>query len=167
MLQLHLSDQQIHCLQPVATGPVRLDTAVHLRSDRIIHRTPHGPCVMPVRGPARESSMFYISNGTRTGPVLDPQGFRTAHFRTIRELTQSEFAKIPHGRRMSPYGARTVPTRAVHGLFAISKPIRARKLIMLALKPYGPRTWRQNSYRAAQGPYGPVSGRSIFVQNSP
>ena len=35
---------------------------------------------------------------------------------------------------------------------------------MHALKLYGPRTGRQNSYGARAGP---VSGRTIFVQNSP
>ena len=34
---------------------------------------------------------------------------------------------------------------------------------MHALKLYGPRTGRQNSYGAARGP---VSGRTIFVQNN-
>ena len=54
-----------------------------------------------------------------------------------------------------PYGPLTVAAWAVHGLFTISKPVGARKVMMHALKLYGPRTGRQNSYGAARGPCGP------------
>ena len=96
----------------------------------------------PVRGPC----------GTRKGAVRRPYGH-------ARELTQPELAKIPHGRRILPYGA----VRGPHGLFTgclkSLNPYGAHKLIMHALKLYGPRTGRQNSYGAARG-------RTIFVQNS-
>ena len=61
----------------------------------------------PVRGPC----------GTRKGAVQQPYGH-------VRELTQPELAKLPHGRRIWRYGARTGPAGAVHGLFTIYKPVR-------------------------------------------
>ena len=61
----------------------------------------------PVRGPC----------GTRKGAVQQPYGH-------VRELTQPELAKLPHGRRIWPYGARTGPAGAVHGLSTIYKPVR-------------------------------------------
>ena len=116
-----------------------------------IVRAPHGnhQCFSyptgPVRGPC----------GTRKGAVRQSCGH-------ARELTQPELAKLPHGRRIWPYGTRTGPLRAPQGLFTgclqYLNPYGARKLMMHALKLYGPRTGRQNSY---------VSGRTIFVQNSP
>ena len=69
-----------------ATGPVRLDTAVYLWFGWIIRRIPRVPPVRCPCGhrtdPARESSMFFISYGIRTGPVRDPQGCRTTPLRT-------------------------------------------------------------------------------------
>ena len=137
-----------------ATGPVRLDTAVHLWFGRMIRRTPR----VYRAGPARESSMFFISCGTRTRPVRDPQGRRTTPpYGHVREFLQPELTKIPHGRRIWPYGPLTVPLRSPHGLFTgclgYQNRYGARKLIMLALKLYGPRTGRQNSYGAARGPW--------------
>ena len=111
-----------------ATGPVRLDTSEYLWFGWIIPRTPRVPCAMPVwpvRGPCV----------TRKGAVRRPFGH-------VRELTQPELAKIPHGRRIWPHGARTGPLRSPHGLFTgclwYLNPYGARKLIMLALKLYGP-----------------------------
>ena len=60
-----------------ATGPVRLDTAVHLWFGRMIRRTPRVPVRCPYghrAGPARESSILFVSYGIRSGPVRDPQG---------------------------------------------------------------------------------------------
>ena len=124
-------------------------------------------------GTPRKSSMFFISYGTRTGPVRDPQGCRTAALRTrnLKELTQPELAKLPHGRRIWPYGARTGPLRAPQGLFTgclqSLNPYGARKLIMHALKLYGPRTGRQNSYHAARGPCGPRVWTYDFCSKQP
>ena len=123
-----------------------------------IVRAPHEnlQCVSyptgPVRGPC----------GTRKGAVRQPYGH-------VRELTQSELTKLPHGRRIWPYGARTGPLRAPQGLFTgclqSINPYGARKLIMHALKLCGPRTGRQNSYGAARGPCGPREWTYDFCSN--
>ena len=85
-------------------------------------------------GPAQESPMFLIFYGTRAGPARHLYG-------QVRELTLPEFAKIPHGRRMWPYGARAGPLRSPHGLFTgylrSLNPYGDRKLIMHALKRQG------------------------------
>ena len=47
----------------------RLARAVHLWFDRIIRMTPHGPRAMP----AWKSLISFISCGTHTGPVWNPQ----------------------------------------------------------------------------------------------
>ena len=71
-----------------------------------IVRVPHGnlQCFSyptgPVRGPC----------GTHKGAVRQPYGH-------VRELTQPELAKLPHGRHIWPYGARTGPLRPPQGLF--------------------------------------------------
>ena len=112
-------------------------------------------------GPARESSMFFISYGTRTGPVRDPQGCRTAPLWTCKGIDTTIIGKNPAQASYlavrAPHGPRT-------GCLQSQNPYGARKPIMHALKLYGPRTGKQNSYRAARGP---VGGRAIFVQNSP
>ena len=115
-----------------ATGPVRLDTAAYLWFGWIIRRTPWVP---PVRcpyghrtGPARESSMFFISYWTSTGLVRDPQGCRTEPLRTHKEIDTTRIGKNPARASYLAirglYGPLTVPARAVHGLITISKPVR-------------------------------------------
>ena len=108
----------------------------------------------PVRGPC----------GTRKGAVRQPYGH-------VRELTQPESAKLPHGRRIWPYGVRTGPLRTPQGLFTgclqSLDPYGARKLIMHALKLYEPRTGRQNSYGAARGPCGPREWTYDFCSKHP
>ena len=69
-------------------------------------------------GPARESSMFFISYGARTGPVRDPQGCRRAPLRTRKGIDTTMIGKNPIQNPL------TDPARAVHGLFTISKPVR-------------------------------------------
>ena len=103
-----------------ATGPVRLDTAVYLWFGWIIRMTPRVPRAVPVRasyGPVRESSMFFISYGTRTGPVRDPQGCRTTPLRTRKGIDTTRIGKNParasYFAVREPYGPRTVPVRAV------------------------------------------------------
>ena len=102
--------------------------------------------------------MFFISYGARMGPVRDPQGCRTAALRTRKGIHTIRIGK-------TPARASYLAVRAPYGLFPsclwTQNPYGARKLIMHALKLYGPRTGRQNSYGA------PVSGRTVFVQNSP
>ena len=101
-------------------------------------------------GPAR------VPYGTRKGAVWHPCG-------QVRELTQPELAKPRTG---VVFGLME-PVRSPHGLFTgwlqYQNPYGVRKLIMHALKLYGPRTGRQNSYGAARARAGPVSGRTIFV----
>ena len=154
-----------------ATGPVRLDTAVHLWFGGMIRRTPRVPRTMPVRAPQGNLQCFSYptrcvrgSCGTRKGAVRHPCGH-------VRELIQPKLTKIPHGRRIWPYGARMGPLRSPHGLFkgclGYQNPYGARKLIMHALKLYGPRTGRQNSYGAARGPCGPREWTYDFCSKQP
>ena len=103
-----------------ATGPVRLDTAVYLWFGWIIRMTPRVPHAVPVRashGPVRESSMFFISYGTRTGPVRDPKGCRTAPLRTREGIGTTRIGKNPTRASYfvvrDPYGSRTGCSRAV------------------------------------------------------
>ena len=138
-------------------GSIQFDTAVHLWFHKIIHRTPHGPRAIPVRS----------SYGPGTG-ISNVFQFLRHPYGHGSELSKTEFVNISYGRRIWPYGARTGPLRSLHRLFRgclrAPDPYGARKLIMHASKLYGPRAGKQNSYAAARGP---VSGRTIFVQNSP
>ena len=59
---------------------------------------PRVPCAMPVRasyGPARESSVFFMSSGTHTGPVRDTQGCRTVPLRTHKGIDTTRIGKNP------------------------------------------------------------------------
>ena len=153
-----------------ATGPVRLDTAVYLWFGWIIRMTPRIPLAVRagiVRAPYGNLQCFSYPTGPVRGPCGTRKGAVRRPYGHARELTQPELAKIPHRRRILPCGARTGPVRFPYGLFTgclkYLNPYGACKLIMHALKLYGPRTGRQNSYGAARGPCGPVSGRTIFV----
>ena len=152
-----------------ATGPVRLDTAVYLWFGWIIRKTPRVPRAMPVRAPYGNLQWFSYPTGPVRGPCVTRKVRRP--YGHAKELTQPELAKIPHGRRILPYGARTGPLRSPHGLFTgCSKSLQlygARKLIMHALKLYGPRTGRQNSYGAAWGPCGPREWTYDFCLKQP
>ena len=122
-------------------------------------------------GPTRKSSMFFISYGTRTGPCRTLKGAVRQPYGHVRELTQPEMAKLPHGRRIWPYEVRTGPLLAPKGLstgcLQYINPYAARKLIMHALKLYGSRTGRQNSYGAARGPCGPREWTYNFCSKQP
>ena len=72
-------------------------------------------------GPARESSMFFISYGTRTGPVHDPQGCRRAPLRTRKGIDTTMIGKNPIQK--SPYGPRTGCSRAVYNLKTNTGPV--------------------------------------------
>ena len=91
-------------------------------------------------GPTRKSPMFFISYGTRRECETRKGAVRHLYGH-LRELTQPEFAKIPHGCRMWPHGARTGPLRSPHGPFTDClrslNPNRTRKLIMHASKLCG------------------------------
>ena len=72
-------------------APYDLTRTVHLWFGRITLRIPW----VPRAGPARKSSMFFISYGTRTGPVRDPQGCRTAALRTRKGIDTTRIGKTP------------------------------------------------------------------------
>ena len=101
------------------------------------------------KGPARESAMFFISYGTRTGPARLPKGTLTDTWGNwhILILQKSDTGVIC---------GRTGLLRSPHGLFMGCfrplYPYGSRKLIMHAIELYGPRTGRQNSYGAARVP---------------
>ena len=162
-----------------AKGPVRLDASAYLWFGWIIRRTHQEPRAMPVRallGPhTRIFNVFHILRapyGARAWPARVPYG---ALMDTSGNWHNHDWQKsrtgVVFGCR-GPIRPLTVPARAVHGLFTgclqSLNPYGARKVMMHALKLYGPRTERQNSYCAARGARaGPVSGCTIFVQNSP
>ena len=121
------------------------------------HRTwPHG-----------NPQCFSYPTGRIRGPCVTRKG---ANWH-VRELTQPELAKIPHGRRIWPHGARTVPLRSSHELFTgclrSVNPYGARKLIKHAFKLYGPRTGGNIRTAPHGARAGPVSGRTVFVLKSP
>ena len=140
-------------LAPVVTsgyGPARLDTAVYLWFGWIIRRTPRVPRRMPVRASyGQRMGIFNVFHILRD-PCVTCKGAGGRLYGHVRELTQPELAKIPHGR--------TGPVRGPHGLFTISKPVRARELIM--------HTQRATYGEAKFVRRRPVSGHTIFVQNS-
>ena len=145
-----------------ATGWMISILSAYLWFGWIIRRTPGVPCAMPVRascGPRTGIfNVFHIiwdPYGARAWPASVPYGTLT----DTQGIDKIIIGKIPHGRRIWPYGSRAGPTRAVHGLITIPTP-GARKLIMHALKLYGSRTGRQNSYGAARGPW--VNLRFLF-----
>ena len=112
--------------------------------------------------------MFFMSRGARAGPVRDPQGCRTAPLRARKGIDTTAIGKNPARASYlavrGPHGPLTVPARAVHGLLTFSKPVR---VIMHALKLYGPRTGRQNSCGATRGPCGPREWTYDFCSKQP
>ena len=118
------------------------------------HEVPHAVPVCASYGPRKGIfNVFPIPRdpcGTRKGAVRHLYGH-------VRELIQPELTKIPHGCRIWPYGAHTGPLLSPHGLFmgylGYQNPYGALKLILHALKIYGPRTGRQNLYGAARAPW--------------
>ena len=78
-------------------------------------------------GLARESSMFFISHGTRTGPVRDPQGCRTAPLRARKGVNTTTIGKNPARASYlavrGPYGPRMGCSRAVYILKTRTGPV--------------------------------------------
>ena len=118
-----------------------------------------------------QSPIFFIFYGTLTGSCRTHKGAIRHSYGHVMALTQPEFAKIPHSRRMWRYGACTGPLRSPHGLFTgclrSINPCGARKFIINALKLYGLRTGRQNSDNSAGGPYGPREWTYDFCWKQP
>ena len=114
-----------------ARGPVRLDTAVYWWFGWIIRMTPRVPRAVPVRasyGPRTGIfNVFHILRdlyGARAGPARVPYGALTD---TQGNWHNQNWQKSRTGVvfcRTGPYGPRTGPAQAVHGLFKISKPVR-------------------------------------------
>ena len=119
-------------------------------------RCPYGYCT----GPARESSMFFISY------LRDPQGRRTcgclaAPYGHVRELTQPELTKIPYGRRIWPYRCVRALYGPRTGCSRFLTQYGARKLIMHALNSTG-RTGPVKGNSPVKSPHkGPVT-RKMF-----
>ena len=133
-------------------GSIELFTGLHMDpvQCRCGHRT----------GPAWESPMFFIFYGSRMGPVQEPQGCRMAPLRTREGIDTTRICKK---KRTGVVCDRTGPVYAPYmGCLWSLNPYGACKLMMHAFKLFGPCTGRQNSYGAA-----PVTGCTIFVQNSP
>ena len=117
-----------------------------------------------VRAPHGNLRFFFISYGTRKVPVRDPQGCRTAPLRTRKGIDTTIIGKNPARASYlavrAPYGPRT-------GCSQSQNPYGVRKLIMHALKLYGPCTGRQNSYGAARGSCGPRMWTCDFCSKQP
>ena len=122
-------------------------------------------------GPARESQMIFISYGVRTGPVRDPQGCRTAPLRTRKGIDTTIICKNPARASYVVVRGPYAPLRAPHWLFTgwllSLNPYGARKVIMHALKLYGPRTGGQNSYGATRDPHRPREWTYDFCSKQP
>ena len=152
-------------------GPVRFDTTVHLWFGRLILRTPSVPRAGPVQasyGPRTEIiNVFHILRdpyGARAGPTRVPYG-------SLADTQGNWHNQNWQNSRTGVVFGRTGPVRAPQGLFTgclqYLNPYGARKLIMHALKLYGPRTGRQNSYGAARGPCGPREWTYDFCSKQP
>ena len=150
-----------------ATGPVRLDTAVYLWFGWIIRMTPRVPRAGIVRAPYGNLQCFSYP----TGPVRGPCGPTRVPYGALMD-TQGNWHNQNWQKTLTGVVfCRTRPVRFPHGMFTgclkSLNPYGARKLIMHALKLYGP--VREGKIRTAPhgARAGPVSGRTIFVQNSP
>ena len=106
-----------------------------------------------VRAPHGNLQCFFISYGACTGPVRDPQGCRMAPLRTRKGIDTTIIGKNPARASYltvrGPYGPHTGPRGLFTGCLWFLNPHGARKLMIHALKVYGPRTGWQNSYGAA------------------
>ena len=95
-----------------------------------------------VRAPHGNFQCFSYPTGPVRGPCVTRKGVVRRPYGHTRELAQPALAKIPHGRRIWPYGARTHPLRSPHGLFTgclrYLNSYGARKLIMHALHDRAP-----------------------------
>ena len=127
-----------------ATGPVRLDAAVYLRFGWIIRMTPRVTRPVPYGPRPRIFNVLFISYVTRTGPVWDPQGCRTALLRARKGIDTTRIGKNParasYFAVRDPYG----PVRFTHGLFTgylkSQNLYGARKLMPQSHHTPGPRT---------------------------
>ena len=142
------------------TGPVRGPC----RTRKGAVRQPYGHVRELTRIGKTPARVSYLA--VRAPCVQDPQGCRTAALRTRKGIDQNW-----QNSRTGVVFGRTGPLRAPQGLFTgclqSLNPYGARKIIMHALKLYGPRTGRQNSYGAARGPCGPHEWTYNFCSKQP
>ena len=121
---------------------------------------PCNACTGIVRAPQGNLQCFSYP----TGPVPDLQGCCTAPLRTRKGIDTTIVGK-------NLARASCLAVQAPHGLFTdclqSQNPYGARKLVMRALKLYGPRTGRQNSYGAVWGPCGPREWTYDFCSKQP
>ena len=89
-----------------------------------------------------------VSYGTCAGSVRDPQGCRSAPLRTRKGIDTTRIGK---NLALASYFAVRARYDPRTGCLQYLNPYGVRKLIMHALKLYGPRTGGQNSYVAARG----------------
>ena len=106
------------------------------------------------------------SHGARAGLCMT---FRGAVRRPYALWTRREIDTTRIGK--NPAWASSLAVRSPHGLFTgclrSLNPYGARKLIMHALKLYGPRTGGKIRTAPHGARVGSVNGRTIFVKNSP
>ena len=128
----------------------------------------HGPrtILSPVRLLARKAEWIARRNFTSVLFWLSHQAACHDCARMVWSNNSQDSTGSPCDARAgiapAPYGIFNIfhilPLRSPHGLFTgclqSLNPYGARKLIMHALKLYGLRTGRQNSYGAARGPCG-------------
>ena len=118
-----------------ATGPIRLAAAAYLWFGWIIRRTPWVSRAMSVRSPygprTGTFNVFHIlwdPYGARAWPARMPYGALTDTLGNRHNHNcQKPHTTVVFGRT-GPVRHLTVPARAVHGLFIISKPVRAISL---------------------------------------
>ena len=119
-------------------------------------------------GPARESSMFFISHGTRTGPVRDPQGCRMAPLRKCKGIYTTVIGKNPartsYLAARAPHGPRTGCSWAVYNPKTRTGPVSLKCRHQNSTSPVRGSKIRMGPHGARAGP---VGGRAIFFQNSP
>ena len=129
---------------------------------------------MPVRvshGSRMGMRKVLHTHGTRVGPVRDPQGCRTAPLWALKGIDTTRIYKNPtrawYVAVRGPHGPAGSPHGLFKGFLRSLNPYGTRKFITHALKFYGPRTGRQNSYGAAWGPFGPLEWTCDFCSKQP
>ena len=125
--------------------------------------TPCGARAGVVRARTGISNVLHILRdpfGARAGPGRAPYDtWRNWHNQNLQKSRTGVVCGL------------TGPVRAPHGLFTgclwSLNPYGVRKLIMHALKLYGPRTGRQHSHGAARDAYGPREWTYDFCLKQP
>ena len=129
--------------------------------------TPCGARAGIVRSPYGNLQYFSYPTGPVRGPCGTLKGAARRPYGHAGTWHNQNWQKS----RTGVVFCRTGPVRFPHGLFTgclkSLNPYGARKLIMHALKLYGPRTGRQNSYGAARGPCGPREWTYDFCSKQP